>query len=124
MPEAGICSVEVQFVNNTGGGLVVSGLAIGPECSWIANEAPGEGGTIGPGESATWGVYSNDAVADASGQVQLSIAGSTRMVLDFSNTANGSSQCTASPAGGMQAIVRQAGTVELTHALFTVQLMP
>ncbi len=124
LPAAGYRSVEVQLANNTGGNLVVSGLANGPGCSWIANEAPSEGGTIGAYESATWGVYSNDIAVDASGQVQLTIAGSTRMVFDFSNTASGSSQCTVSPTDGMQAIVQEDVTGDANHAEFAVQLIP
>jgi len=122
MAELGYCSLEVHFVNDTGGAFVVSGLTIGPGCTWIANEAPSEGGTIAPYESAMWGVYSNDAAV--SGQVQLSVAGTTRVVLDFSNTASGSSQCTAGPTDGMQAIVQQITTNEPTHAQFSVQLIP
>ena len=122
MPETGDRSVEVQFINNTGRDLAVGGLDLGPGCSWISSEAPSEGSTIGPYESATWGVLANVAVG-ASGQVRLSIAGSTRIVFDFSNTVSGTSQCTASPTDGMQAIVQQVDTGETNHTEFDVQLI-
>ena len=117
-------SVEVIVTNDTRGDLTVTAPQAGSGSTWIQGEQPNQGDPLPQYQSAKWGVFTNDAMGNVTGQLQLIGLGNVPVTLSFYNYSNGVS---GAPCLGNESVtvnVIENPVVEANHTSFTVQLVP
>lgn len=125
MPDIGYRSIEVSVVNLTQAALVVQSVdTSGDSPGWIAGQQPLIGSMLFQYQSAAWGVMTEATDGSVIATVALSGWGTTPVILQMQNLANGQSQVCITGNDKISGSATRIDTGQANHAEWQVFLTP